>query len=73
MPRLNRDRTADSNKRPTKRSNAENGDFDLEALQRMQKGKKSLRIDDRTIVLVRPEKCNDEYRKIYKERMNNNW
>lgn len=59
-------------KRPTKRSNSENGDFDLEKVKSMQVGKKSLRIDSKTVILVRPEKCNKEYREFYKQRMNNN-
>ena len=59
-------------KRHTKRSNSENGDFDLEKVKSMQVGKKSLRIDSKTVILVRTEKCNDEYRMFYKQRMNNN-
>ena len=57
-------------KRHTKRSNAENGDFDLEKVKSMQVGKKSLRIDSKTVILVRPEKCNEKYAFDYKQRMN---
>lgn len=57
-------------KHPTKRSNAENGDFDLEKVKSMQVGKTSLRIDSKTVILVRPEKCNEEYRLRYESQMN---
>lgn len=70
MPRLNRDRTAEGNKRPTKHSTFENGDFDIEKVKSMQVGKKSLRIDSKTVILVLPEKCNEKYAFDYKQRMN---
>lgn len=70
MPRLNRDRTAEGNKRPAKLNNSENGTFDLERLKRTQKGWKSLRINVRTVILVPPEKYNEEYRLRYESQMN---
>ena len=73
MPRLNRDLKADGTKKPTKRSTSENGDFDMDALRKANKGKKSLRIDDRTVILVHRSKCNKKYAEEYKKRMNTPW
>lgn len=34
--------------------------------------KKALRIDNRTVILVSPEKCNEEYARSYRESMGRN-
>ena len=61
MPRLN--------KNQPKVSPYENGDIDMDDIVNTNKCKMSLRIDAKTIILVSPDKCNPEYAKAYKKKL----
>ena len=68
MPRLNRDTTAYGTRKPKKLCLNENGQFDLDELRNRDKGKKALRIDNRTIILVKKKDYTEEHAEKFRSR-----
>ena len=68
MPRKATIQTAEGKKRPTKLDLSKNGKVDKQKLNSIERGTMKLRIDERTTILVAPEKCTPEYAEQYRLR-----
>lgn len=68
MPRKTTIQTTEGKKRARKLDLSKNGNVDKQKLKALERGKMKLRIDERTIILVTPEKCTPEYAEQYRLR-----
>ena len=66
MPRKKRNLSATGEKRPSKLDMSRNGSFNH---KHTDNGKVAFRVNERTVILVSPEKATESYAKEYREKM----